>query len=196
MKLERTLVAVKPDGVQRGLIGEIISRFEKAGMKMVAAKLIAPTKEQVYKHYYSEEWVISSGTRTLESYAKKGIKVDKTPKEIGMMTLEKLLSYWTDRPTMIMIWEGPGVVEVTRKLIGHTSPELADVGSIRGDYSLESYSMADGLERALYNLVHASGTSEEAENEIKIWFKAEEILDYTLFIEELIHNKNWGKIKK
>lgn len=195
MKYEQTLVAIKPDGVQRGLIGEIISRFERAGMKMVAAKFIAPTKEQVHKHYYSEEWIISTGTKTLESYAKKGIKVDKTPKEIGMMTLEKLLNYWTQRPTMVMIWEGPSVVEITRKLIGHTSPELADVGSIRGDYSLESYSMADGLERALYNLVHASGSVEEAQNEIKLWFKENEILNYDLFVEELVHNKDWGKVK-
>lgn len=196
MKYERTVIAIKPDGVQRGLIGEIISRFEKAGMKLVAGKFIAPTKKQVREHYYSEEWLMSTGTKTIESYAKKGIKVTKSAKEIGMMTLDKLMNYLSNRPTMFMVWEGPSVVEIGRKIIGHTSPELADVGSIRGDYSLESYGMADGLERALYNLTHASGSVDEAKKEMKIWFSKGEILEYDLFIEELVHNKNWGKIKK
>ena len=82
MKYERTLIAVKPDGVQRGLIGDVITRFENAGMKLVGAKFIAPTKKQVYEHYYSEEWLISTGSRTIESYEKKGIKINKTPKII------------------------------------------------------------------------------------------------------------------
>lgn len=196
MKYERTVIAVKPDGIQRGLVGEIMSRFEKAGMKLVAAKLIVPTKEQVKKHYYSEEWLLSTGTKTIESYAKKGIKLDKKPKEVGMMTLEKLVNYLSDRPMMFMVWEGPGVVTIGRKIIGHTAPELADVGSIRGDYSLESYEMADGLDRALYNLTHASGSVEDAEKEMKLWFNKDEIYEYDLFIEELVHNKNWGRIKK
>ncbi len=196
MKYERTVIAIKPDGVQRGLIGEIISRFEKAGMKLVAAKLIAPTKKQVHEHYYSEEWLISTGTKTIESYAKKGVKIKKTPKEVGKITLSNLTNYLSDRPIMFMIWEGPGVVEIGRKIIGHTAPELADVGSIRGDYSLESYDMADELERSIYNLTHASGSIEDAEKEMKLWFSKDEILEYDLFIEELIHNKNWGKIKK
>lgn len=196
MKKEKTLIAIKPDGIQRGLIGEIISRFEKAGMKLVAAKLIAPAREQVKKHYYSEEWLMSTGTKTIESYQKKGLKIDKTPREIGMITLNRLINYWTDRPVMMMVWEGQNVVQIARKIVGHTSPELADIGSIRGDYSLESYSMADGLDRALYNLIHASGAPDEAENEIKIWFSKKEILDYELFIEKLVVNQDWGKIKK
>lgn len=195
MKYERTLIGIKPDGIQRGLIGEIIKRFEQSGMKLVAAKFIAPTKKQVRDHYYSEEWLVSTGKKTIEDYKKKGINIEKTPKEVGMMTFKKLLGYWTNRPTFLTVWQGPNVVEIARKIVGSTSPEAADVGSVRGDYSLESYAMADGLERALYNLIHASGSPKEAEKEIKVWFKKDEILKYDLFIEKLIHDKNWGKIK-
>lgn len=193
--MEKTLIAVKPDGVQRLMIGEIISRFEKAGMKLVGAKFIAPTKQQVKKHYYTEEWLMSTGTKTIENYKKNGIKINLTAREIGLKTLDRLVDYWYKRPTMLMIWEGPNVVTIARKILGSTSPQDADVGTIRGDYSLESYAMADGLDRALYNLVHGSGSVEEADKEIDIWFDKKEILDYELFLEKLIHDKDWGRIK-
>jgi nucleoside-diphosphate kinase len=196
MKKERTLIAIKPDGVQRQLVGEVISRFEKASMKLAAAKFIAPSRAQVKKHYYSEEWLLSTGENTLKSYKEKGLKINLTAREIGLKTLNRLIDYWTDRPTMLMIWQGPNVVQIARKILGSTSPQDADVGSIRGDYSLESYAMADNLDRSIYNLVHASGSPAEAEKEIKIWFKKSEILDYDLFLEQLLHNRNWGRVKK
>jgi len=196
MQIQKTMVGIKPDGIQRNLVGEIISRFEKAGMKLIGAKLIAPTKEQIKKHYYSEEWLMSCGTNTLKSYQEKGIDLGLKPREVGLRTLKMLIDYLSDRPFMLMVWEGPNVVEIARKIIGKTAPSASDVGSIRGDYSLESYAMADGLERALYNLIHASGSTKDAQKEIKLWFGKDEILDYELFLEKLIHDKNWGKIKK
>jgi len=196
MTKEKTVIAIKPDGIQRGLIGEIISRFERAGMKMVAAKLLCPTKVQVEKHYVYGDWLYNTGKKTIESYEKKGMKITGKPEEIGKKTLNKLINYLVDRPVFFMVWQGPGVVEIARKIIGHTSPQMADIGSVRGDYGLESYAMADGLDRALYNMIHASGTPEEAEHEMTVWFKPAELLNYDLFLEELVHNKNWGKIKK
>lgn len=196
MTHERTLIAVKADGVQRMLIGEVIRRFENAGMKLVAAKLIAPTKEQVKKHYYSEEWLMSTGTNTIKGYEAQGKKIDLGAREIGLKTLQRLIDFWEDRPAMFMIWEGPNVVTIARKMLGKTSPDAADIGSIRGDYSLESYALADALDRPVCNLVHASGTPEEANKEIEVWFDKKEILDYDLVIQSIVTNKDWGRVKK
>ncbi len=197
MKKERTFIAIKPDGIQRHLMGEIVKRFENRGLKLVAAKMIAPTKEQVLKQYPDDEnWYISLGTRTLEGYKERGIKVDKTPIEIGKMIREQLVEYISDRPLLATVWEGPHAVELGRKTVGHTNPLKADVGSIRGDYSMESYFLADEMQRAIQNLVHASGSPEEAENEIKIWFEEGELLDYELLSANVTLGKDWGKVKR
>jgi len=197
MKKERTFMAIKPDGIQRHLIGEIIKRFENRGLKMVAAKLIAPTKEMVLKHYPDDEkWYVSLGTRTLAGYTEKGIKIDKTPLEIGKMIREQLVDYISERPLLALVWEGPHAVELGRKTAGHTNPLKADVGSVRGDYSMESYFLADEMQRAIQNLIHASGSKEEAEEEIKLWFKDEEILDYDLLSAEVTLGANWGKVRR
>lgn len=196
-KKERTFIAIKPDGVQRHLMGEIIKRFENRGLKLVACKLIAPTKEMVLKQYPDDEkWYISLGTRTLEGYKERGIEMDKTPIEIGRMIREQLIDYISDRPVLAMVWEGPHAVELGRKTVGHTNPLKADVGSIRGDYSMESYFLADDMTRALQNLIHASGSPEEAEKEMKIWFDENEILDYDLVTAEVTLGKDWGKVKR
>ena len=196
-KKERTFIAVKPDGVQRHLIGEIIQRFERRGLKMVACKLIAPTKEMVLKQYPDdEEWYISLGTRTLAGYEERGIKIDKTPIEIGRMIREQLIEYISDRPVLAMVWEGPHAAELGRKTVGHTNPLKAEIGSIRGDYSCESYFLADDMQRAIQNLIHASGTAEEAEKEIKIWFADDELIDYDLLTQEVTYGKGWGKVSR
>lgn len=197
MKQERTFIAIKPDGIQRHLVGEIIKRFENRGLKLVAAKMIAPTKEQVLKQYPDDEkWYVSLGTRTLEGYKERGIKIDKTPIEIGKMIREQLVDYISDRPLLATVWEGPHAVELGRKTVGHTNPLKADVGSVRGDYSMESYFLADEMQRAIQNLVHASGSPEEAEIEIGIWFNKDEILDYELLTANVTLGKTWGKVKR
>lgn len=196
MKKERTFIAVKPDGIQRHLIGEIIKRFENRGLKLVAAKMIAPSKELVLKHYPDDEnWYLSLGTRTLEGYKERGIKIDKTALEIGRMIRQQLIDYVAGRPVLAMVWEGPHAVELGRKTAGHTNPLKADVGSIRGDYSMESYFLADEMQRAIQNLIHTSGSPEEAEKEISLWFKDKEILDYDLLSAGVTLTMAWGKVK-
>jgi nucleoside-diphosphate kinase len=197
MRKERTLIFIKPESIQRQLVGEFIAKFEKRGLKLVAAKLIAPTKEQVGKHYPDDDaWYIPTGTKTYESYKAKGIDPKKTPKELAQMVRDRLIDHFADRPLFLMIWQGPHAVALGRKTAGSTNPLVADIGSIRGDYSFESYDFSDAEERAVFTLVHASGTPDEAENEIKLWFKPEEILDYPLALEEMFYGKDWGRVKR
>lgn len=197
MKKERTLIFVKPESIQRHLIGEFISKFERRGLKLVAAKLIAPTEEQVAAHYPDDEaWYIPTGTKTLEGYKARGIDPGKTAIELAKIVRQRLIDHFSERPLFLMIWEGPHAVALGRKTAGSTNPLSADIGSIRGDYSFESYEFADEAERAVHTLVHASGTPEEAEEEIKIWFKPGEILDYDLAMESVFYSKDWGRVKK
>ncbi len=197
MKRERTLIAIKPESIQRHLIGEFISKFERRGLKMVAAKLIVPTKEQVATHYPDDNaWYIPTGTKTLESYKAKGIDPGMGPIELAKIVRKRLIDHFTDRPLFLMIWEGPHAAALGRKTAGSTNPLAADIGSIRGDYSMESYDLADNIERAVHTLIHASGNAEEAETEIKLWFKPEEIFDYELVTESVFYTPDWGKVKK
>ncbi|OGD57167.1 hypothetical protein A2V71_01950 [Candidatus Berkelbacteria bacterium RBG_13_40_8] len=194
---ERTLIAVKPESIQRHLIGEFVSKFERRGLKLVAAKLITPTKEQVEKHYPDDEaWYVSSGTKTYENYKEKGVDPGMGPVELAKRTRRRLIEHLTDRPLLLMIWEGPHAVALGRKTAGATNPLIADIGSIRGDYSTESYEMADDIERAIHTLVHASGSQKEAEEEIRIWFSPSEILNYDLVTEKVFYEKEWGKVKR
>jgi len=196
-KPERTLIAVKPEAIQRHLIGEFIAKFERRGLKMIACKLLAPTKAQVGKHYADdEEWYVSSGTNTWKNYKNKGVEPSMSPIEYGKRTRKMLVDHLTDRPLLAMIWEGPHAVALGRKAAGSTNPLTADVGSIRGDYSSDSYEMSDEIGRAIQSLIHASGSVKEAETEIAIWFKPEEILDYDLIVEQVFYQTDWGKVKK
>ena len=195
--VERTLIAVKPESIQRHLIGEFIQKFERRGLKLVAMKMIAPSAEQVGKHYPDDEsWYVATGTKTLENYKSKGIDPGKSPIELAKEIRQRLIDHLADRPVIFMIWEGPHACALGRKTAGATNPLVADIGSIRGDYSLESYELADDLGRVVHTLIHASGSAAEAEEEIKIWFKEDEILDYDLMTETVFYEKEWGKIKK
>lgn len=196
-KLERTMIAIKSESIQRHLIGELITKFEHRGLKMVACKLMAPDAELIGKHYADDEsWYISSGTKTRENYEKKGDKNLLTPIEYGKRTRNLLMDSLRDRPILVMIWEGPHAVALGRKTAGATNPLVADIGSIRGDYSSDSYEMSDETGRAIQSLVHASGSVEEAEIEISVWFQPEEILDYELVTETVIYAKDWGRVSR
>ncbi|TSC93448.1 MAG: nucleoside-diphosphate kinase [Candidatus Berkelbacteria bacterium Athens1014_28] len=196
-KPERTMIAIKSESIQRHLIGEFISKFEKRGLKMVACKLIAPNSEFIGKHYADdEEWYLSSGTKTRENYASKGEKNLLEPIEYGKLTREKLMDSLRDRPILAMIWEGPHAVALGRKTAGATNPLSADIGSIRGDYSSDSYEMSDETGRAIQSLVHASGSVEEAEREIALWFSPSEIINYDLVMEDVFYTKEWGRVKR
>ena len=189
---ERTLVIVKPDGVQRGLIGEIIGRFEKVGLKLVATKMMIPDAEKIEQHYTLDpQWRKVTGEKTIASYQAKGLTPPSMdPLEITQKILNNLKKYMTSGPVVFMVWEGAHAVKIVRKLGGGTEPLSSDVGTIRGDYVLDSYQMADTDSRAVRNLLHMSGSVEEANNEINHWFAANEIIDYRIIHEEILYDVN------
>ncbi len=193
---EKTLIIIKPESIQRHIIGELISKFERRGLKLVGCKLVAPDEKQVGKHYPDDkEWYVSSGTKTWQNYKDQGIEPPGSPIELAKRTRKRLVDHLANRPLLLMIWEGPHAIALGRKTAGATNPLVADIGSIRGDYSLESYELADGIERAIHTLVHASGSVKEAEKEIKLWFKPDEVLDYGLVTEGVFYSRDWGRIK-
>jgi nucleoside-diphosphate kinase len=191
-KTERTLVIIKPDAIQRSLVGEIIKRYEQIGLKLVASKMLVPTPEQVEQHYTLDpEWRRVTGEKTIKGYKDKGLKPpQEDPLEVTRVILQNLKKYMSSGPVIAMIWQGAHVIKIVRKLTGGTEPLTSDVGTIRGDYVLDSYSMSDADDRAIRNLVHASGSVEEAEKEINHWFKPEEIIGYNLVQDKILYDVN------
>lgn len=182
--MERTFVAVKPDGVARGLVGEIISRFEKLGLKILAIKMLWPDEELATKHYGdSPEWYKKNGERTLAFFKEQGLDVKEVlgsddPIELAKMVRRWLFDYLTSGPVVAMVLEGPHAVELVRKHVGHTYPLNAAPGTIRGDYHYESPTTANLNKRAIVNLIHASGAPDEAEFEVSLWFLEDELHSY------------------
>jgi nucleoside-diphosphate kinase len=191
-KCERTLVIIKPDGIQRSLIGEIVKRYERIGLKLVGVKMLVPTAELIEKHYTLDpEWRTKTGLKTIKGYTDKGLTPPHTdPLKITEIILKNLARYMTSGPVIAMVWQGAHVVEIVRKLTGGTEPLTSDIGTIRGDFMLDSYRMSDADGRALRNLVHASGSVKEAEDEISHWFKEEELIDYKIVQESILYDVN------
>ena len=191
-KEERTLVVIKPDGVQRSLIGDIIRRYENVGLKLIAMKMLVPTEAHIEAHYTLDpNWRRITGEKTIESYKKKGLTPpSEDPLEITAKILANLKKYLSSGPVVAMVWEGAHAVGIVRKITGGTEPLTSDVGTIRGDYVLDSYTMADTDARAVRNLVHASGSVEEADMEIAHWFTPEEQHDYRIIHEEILYDVN------
>jgi nucleoside-diphosphate kinase len=191
-KEERTLVVIKPDGIQRSLIGEIVKRYEHVGLKLVGLKMFVPTEEMVEKHYLLDpDWKRVVGQKAIDSYEKKGIEPpSKDPLEVGDRVVAGLKNYITSGPVVAMVWQGAHAIEVVRKITGGTEPRSSDVGTIRGDYVLDSYQMADSDNRAIRNLIHASGSPEEAENEINLWCSPAELVKYNIVQEKILYDVN------
>ncbi len=191
-KTERTLVIIKPDGIQRSLIGEIVGRYERMGLKLVGIKMLVPKEDFVEKHYtINSEWRRITGEKRIKAAKERGETLDSyDPFEITGIILEKLKKYLSSGPVVAMIWQGAHAVELVRKITGSTEPRSSDVGTIRGDLVLDSYVMADNDGRAVRNLIHASGSVKEAKDEIGLWFKPEEIIDYRLIQEQILYDVN------
>src|SRR3989344_5248249 len=189
-KEERTFVIVKPDGVQRSLIGEVMGRYERIGLKLVGLKFVLAARDTIEKHYtVNPEWKKNVGQKSIESYNKKGIEPPtKDAVEAGEKVLEKLVNFMSSGPVVAMVWQGAHAVEIVRKLVGSTEPLSSDVGTIRGDFVLDSYQMADADGRAVRNIVHASGSKEEAEKEIDLWFNEDELIKYNLVQEKILYD--------
>lgn len=181
---EHTVVMVKPDGVKMRIVGDIISRFERVGLRLCAAKLIWVDSTHAGKHYRDDnEYHKSVGEKTLENYKKFGLDPKenlgtKDPVKIGKLVRKWNMDFISSGPVFAMLWEGPGAIAIVRKLVGHTFPAEALPGTIRGDYSVESAFTANTQGRTVENLIHASGNKEEAELERKLWFKEDEIYSY------------------
>lgn len=187
---ERTLVVVKPDGIQRSLIGEIIKRFEQIGLKLVGVKMVVPTADFVRKHYTLDpEWHVKTGTKSIKAYTDKGEQHPhgSDPVKVSGRILDMLVQYISSGPVVAMVWQGAHCVDVVRKLVGGTEPRSSDVGTIRGDYVLDSYEMSNHDARSIRNLIHASGSAKEAADEIALWFKKDEVIDYKLAQDSILY---------
>jgi len=195
--VERSLVLIKPDGVQRALIGEIISRFERPGFKIIAMKMMLASPEHAGKHYADDAaWLKSVGEKALASLVKKGITTKDDAVTIGRRIRQQLMEFISMSPVVAFVLEGHGVIDKVRQIIGSTSPAAALPGTIRGDFALDSYGLADQSGRPIQNLIHASDSPESAAKEISIWFKPEELQPYTRVDEALIYRTVTNTKKK
>lgn len=175
-KEEKTFVMVKPDGVKKGLVGEIIKRFEQRDLKVVALDMFMPTTDQIDNHYPKEEaWITRLGTKTLQTYEKYGYDAMEDfgtteAEKIGPEVRQWVIDYMTSAPLVKMVVQGIHAVDMVRKICGPTMPYQAEMGTIRGDFSNDSPALANAEKRAVANLIHASETPEEAAHEIEYWF--------------------------
>jgi nucleoside-diphosphate kinase len=191
-KEEQTLVVIKPDGIQRSLIGEIIQRYERIGLKLVAIKMFVPNPDFVQQHYTLDAtWLQRTGEKTIASYEKKGLQApSQDPLKIAAKILANLKNYLSAGPVVAMVWQGAHAVEIVRKVTGGTEPLTSDVGSIRGDFVLDSYQMSDNDNRSVRNLIHASGSAGEAKMEVAHWFGKEELVHYRVVQEKILYDVN------
>ena len=186
---ERTFVILKPDTVQRSLIGEVISRFERTGLKFVAMKMFVPTAEKLMAHYNKDDaWFLKKGNRIIDDLKAQGLPVEKEAMEYGKDIIRTIVNYMTAAPVVGMILEGNQSVAVVTKLVGTTEPATSDVGTIRGDYTVDSYGHSSYENRAVRNLVHCSESPAEAEREIAIWFTPEETMNYVTAQERIMYD--------
>lgn len=196
-KKERTLIVIKHDGVNRGLTGEILGRYEKAGLKLVGMKMLHPTKEMADAHYQAtDEDLERMGNNTLRDAAEKGTDVKAKfgtdeAKEIGKFIKKWLIDYLNEGPVLAFVLEGYNAIKIGRKITGVTLPSEAAPGTIRGDLTHDNPELANFYDRPMRNLVHASGKPAEAEFEIDLWFKPTELFNYLRVDEEAM----FGPIK-
>lgn len=186
--MERTVILAKHDGVQRGLVGEIIKRFEQRGLRLSAIKMILPTREMAEKQYrLTPDWIKKLGDNTRKAAKEKGTEMKESNEEIAKRVQGWLMDYLCEGPIVALLFEGYHAIEIGRKIVGHTEARQAEPGTIRGDFTTESYQLGDAKKRPMRNIVHASGNKEEAENETKLWFSEAEIFDYDLHKWRIMH---------
>jgi nucleoside-diphosphate kinase len=188
---ERTLVIVKPDGVQRGLIGETIKRIEQTGLKLVALKITRATEDLCWEHYQKDDtWYQEKGANTIKNLETANLPIEKEAIEYGKDIIKQLVSFMTAGPVVPMVFEGNQAVGIVKKLVGSTEPLSSDVGTLRGDFTIDSYDLATVENRAVRNLIHCTGDAGEEDREIDLWFNSAEIMDYTTINERTLHDVN------
>jgi len=189
--IQCSLVLLKPDAVKRGIVGEVLHRFERSGLKIVAMKMVQADQKLAELHYPdTQEWKIKVGQRTIDDCEKYGIDLmanmgTTAPLKVGEIVKQWNVEFLTSGPVLAIIFEGVNAVERVRSLVGDTVPVKAAPGTIRGDFSLDSAIAANRRKRTIYNLIHASGSAEEAAQEIKLWFKDEAPYSYRRVHEDL-----------
>ena len=190
-KEERTFVIIKPDGVQRGLVGEVIKRYERTGLKLVGLKFGVAEEKKFWEHYNKDDaGLLKRGTKIAEDKKANSLPVDKEPLEYGKDIIRQLVKFMTSGPVLMMVWEGNQSAAVVRKITGDTEPATSDVGTIRGDLTVDSYGISAVDDRAVRNLIHCSENVEEAKREIAIWFTPEEVTEYRLVTEQILYDVN------
>lgn len=167
--MEKTLIILKPDAVQRGLVGEILARFERAGLKIVGMKMVHPDKEHYHDHYET---------------------IGKLKTRRGEDVYERNAAFMMSGPVVAVALEGVEAAELVRKMVGDTEPKSAQPGTIRGDYAHMTYAHANKFGGGLPNVIHASGDAEEAAEEVAHWFTDAELFDYKTAHEHLTQNPN------
>jgi nucleoside-diphosphate kinase len=193
---EQSVVLIKPDGIKRGLVGEIVARFEKAGLKLVAMKMVRIDRKHAFKHYgVDDEWYENVGKKVKIFYKEQGFDPGEgfnkmSNHKIGKMVQKWNVDYLTEGPVLAMLLEAPGAIKIIRKIVGSTYPQSAQPGTIRGDFSFDSPLLSNLKRRSVYNLIHASGSKKEAEFECKLWFKENEVQQYQRVEELLMLGKN------
>ncbi len=189
---ERTFVMFKPDTVQRSLMGEVIKRFELTGLKCTAMKMFRADEERLINHYNKDDaWFLKKGNGIVEDLKAQGLPVTKEPIEYGKDIIRANAKFMMSAPVVAMVWEGNQAVAVIKKIVGSTEPATSDVGTLRGDYTVDSYSHAAYENRAVRNLIHCSDMVSEAEREIAIWLQDDEIMDYTAAQERIMYDVNF-----
>jgi nucleoside-diphosphate kinase len=189
--MERTLILIKPDGVERGLIGEILARLERTGLKIVALKMVKATREQADKHYaLTEEWMMAVYTKAKAKYEANGESFP-FPDHIAYGTSIKngLVDFLASTPIVALIVEGELSVSSVRRIVGATEPASSAPGTIRGDFSIDTYGLANSQNRPLRNLIHASGTVDEAKTEIAIWFSESELFQVNAALDPIQYDE-------
>lgn len=192
-KKERTFVIIKPDGIQRSLMGEIIGRYERTGLKLVGMKFGVADEKKFWEHYNKDDaWYLKKGTKIVEDKKANGLPVAKEAIEYGKDIIRQLVKFMTAGPVLMMVWEGNQAIAIVKKITGGTEPATSDVGTIRGDLTVDSYQISAVDDRAVRNLIHCSDPAEpeEAAREINLWFKPEELLNYRLVNEQILYDVN------
>lgn len=188
--IEQSLVLLKPDAVVRGVTGEILHRFERVGLKIVGMKMVHPDVDFVKKHYLTtDEKLKIIGERTLSDCVEFDIDVvanmgTNDPVEIGRQVWNWNVEFLSSGPVLAIVFEGVNSVQNIRNMVGATVPSKAAPGTIRGDFSLDTAVGANKRKRTVYNLIHASGSVEEANDEIRLWFSDNEIFSYKRLHED------------
>ena len=189
---ERTFVILKPDTVQRSLMGEVIKRFEQTGLKCTAMKMFVADEDRLFKHYNKDDaWFLKKGTNIVENLKAHDRKVEKEPIEYGKDIIRANAQYMSAGPVVAMVWEGNQAVAVIKKIVGSTEPSTSDVGTIRGDFTIDSYAHSAFEDRAVRNLIHCSDEPSEAEREIELWMKEDDIMNYVTAQERIMYDVNF-----